>query len=139
MRVKDFMTLLVDCFGSHPLVQSVIPDDAAYVWNNADIPYPSVALSLTSVTESETETTFSVNIYAGERQREDIDSSTLDNYDELHGILEEVLDMITENPDIPAVADTPRAYTFAKLKMMDMLAVVSLTATFTVLADENCK
>ena len=47
--------------------------------------------------------------------------------------------MITENPDIPAVADTPRAYTFAKLKMMDMLAVVSLTATFTVLADENCK
>ena len=66
-------------------------------------------------------------------------SSTLDNYDELHGILEEVLDMITELPDIPAVADTPRAYTFAKLKMMDMLAVVSLTATFTVLADENCK
>lgn len=136
--IQSFLDMLADFFYGCG-AQSVVYEDAAYAWNNADIPYPSVALSLVSMTETETTRSYTLNIYAGERQREDIDSSTVANYEELYDLLENALTGITENTEVPCFADVPRTFQFAKLKMMDVLAVVSVTATFSMDKDPKCE
>lgn len=129
MTIENLNEYLASVFESDSRVCSTYSDDAAYVWNNKEVSYPSVAWSIQRITEDENGTTFDLIFYAGARQAEDIDSTTTENYDLLFSVLSTGFNAINGDLDRAATVTKPLTYSFAKLKMMDLLAVVTVEAS----------
>lgn len=127
--IEELNEYLAGIFESDDRVNSTYADDAAYVWDNKDVAYPSVAWNIQRITEDDVATTFDLVFYAGARQAEDVDSTTTPNFDLLWSILSTGFDAINADLDRAATVTKPLTYSFAKLKMMDVLAVVTVEAS----------
>lgn len=121
-------------FEANDNVKSVYAMDAAYAWNNHEVEYISVAFDLTGVNVNDDITSYTFRFYAGARQREDIDPTTNPNYEQLYTILESTFrtmetDAVGDLENLIVGVERPRNYTFANLKMMDVLAVATVDVT----------
>lgn len=139
MNLVELVNEIKEVFANVELVKSVYADDAARVWNNSDVMYASVAFDLVEAQHSTTDNgwAFTFNFYAGDRQREDITSTTTSNYNELLNILESGFNLIREDLESSVTLSDDITYTCACLKMMDVLAVVTARVTFYV-SDYAC-
>lgn len=132
MELLELSNAIQEAFLQVELVESVYNNDAAYIWNNKDVHYVSVCFDLVSVTNDGIDHTYTFNFYAGDRQKEDIDSTTTENYDKLIGVLNEGFRSFMENLENAVDVNLPITYTCARLRMADVLAVVTAQVSFTV-------
>lgn len=132
MTYIELVNIIKNLAEGNPVVNSAYDGDAAYVWNNKDVMYPSVCFSLTSATEDEDNATFTFNFYSGDRQAEDVDSTTENNYQELWDILRRLfIQLDEEGVDV----QRPITYYFSNLKMNDVLAVCTAQVSLSVPVD----
>lgn len=133
-----FEAVTIDTESSDPqaFFNSVYAAEAGYVWNNKDVEYPSMAFAISNVNVDEQYTTFRFTFYAGARQHEAIEPTTHDNWSNLFTAMETgfntMQDTVGENENPFVSVSYPRNYTFAPLKMMDVLAVVTVDVEFIV-------
>ena len=117
-------------------VQSVYSGDAALMWNTQEVKYASVAFTLQSTRENNGNLYHTFRIYAGDRLTDD-QTNRDELYSKLYGILHDGLNALSVADGINGVEDN-RVYEYAPLKMFDVLAVCTLTATIVVPLDTDC-
>lgn len=139
MTIENLNEYLVGVFESDSRVCSTYAMDAAYAWDNREVKYASVCWNIQRITEdTDGSTTFSLIFYAGARQAEDIESTTTPNYDLLWSILSTAFDSINGDLDRAATVEKPLSFSFAPLRMMDVLAVCTVEASIR-FTGEDCE
>lgn len=132
MSYIELNNLIKNIIEESTVVNSCYDMDATYAWNTRDVLYPSICFSLASATEYDDYTEFTYNWYAGDRQAEDIESTTNANYQELHDILKRIFIRL-EKEGVEVVR--PLTYYYAPVKQMDVLAIVTVSGTLRVPTD----